>query len=215
MINNKDLHDTNITINSDSKITKEQVEQIKNNKKVLKFNYYDSKKRLLYSWKLNGNTIEDSNEFITSIDFVSDNLKKMIELSERDDGIPVNFKHSGMLPKGTKIKIYVGDEFDNGTLVNVYYFNSSDTKLDLIKENLKVTDQYIEFEIEHCSEYFISSSSNETDDEAIEDVDAESDNSEKEKTTFNLPLILIVAGVVLVLIIIIVIIVKAKSKKNE
>ena len=215
IINNKSLHDTNIIINSDSKITKEQVEQIKNNKKVLKFNYYDSRKKLLYSWKLNGNAIVDSSEFITSIDFVSDNLKKMYELSERDDGLPVNFKHSGPLPIGTKIKIHVGDKFDNGTVVNVYYYNSAEVKLDLFKENLKVVEEYIEFDIEHCSEYFITTSLNEDypSDEVVEEEAL--NNTENEKPTLSLPMIIIIVGVVAVLLIAIIILAKGKSKKSE
>lgn len=158
VLKNEKLQDADIIINADSKITKEQLNQIKDSKKTLRFNYYDDNKKLIYSWTINGKEIKDNKEFTTSITFATENVKEIYKLANYAYGLYVNFKHTGDLPKGTKIKLYVGDRFENESLVNVYYYNNAEKTLDFIKDNLKVTDGYIELDIEHCSEYFITMS---------------------------------------------------------
>ena len=59
VLKNKKLQDADIIINADSKITKEQLNQIKDSKKRLRFNYYDESKNLIYSWTINGKEIKD------------------------------------------------------------------------------------------------------------------------------------------------------------
>lgn len=158
VLKNEKLQDADIIINADSKITKEQLNQIKDSKKTLRFNYYDDNKKLIYSWTINGKEIKNVTEFVTTITNASEYTKEIYKLSNYADGIYVNFKHSGELPAGTKIKLYVGDRFENESIVNVYYYNNAEKTLDFIKDNLKVTDGYIELDIEHCSEYFVTMS---------------------------------------------------------
>ena len=50
ILNNNKITDINITIKSDTIITKEDLEKIKNSKKAVKFNYYNDDKSLAYSW---------------------------------------------------------------------------------------------------------------------------------------------------------------------
>lgn len=158
VLKNEKIQDADIIINADSKITKEQLGKIKTSFKTLRFNYFNEEKKLLYSWTINGKQIKDINEFVTTIDFKTENTKEIYKASNYADGLYINFKHSGDLPNGTKIKLYVGDKFENGNIVNVYQYNESEKKLDFIKDNLKVVDGYIEFEIKHCSEYFVTMS---------------------------------------------------------
>ena len=150
--------DADIIISTDSKISKEQITKIKESKKTIRLNYYNENKKLIYSWSVNGNEIKEAKEFTTSIIYSSENVKEIYKLSNYADGIYVNFKHNGDLPKGTKIKLYIGDKFEDGNIVKVYHYNTSKKTLDFIEEDLKVTGGYIEFEIEHCSEYFVTMS---------------------------------------------------------
>ena len=158
VLKNDKIQDADIIINADSKITKEQLGKIKTSSKTLRFNYFNEDKKLLYSWTINGKQIKDINEFTTTIDFASENLKEIYKVSNYADGLYINFKHNGDLPTGTKIKLYVGDKFENGNIVNVYRYNANEKKLDFVKDNLKVTDGYIEFDLEHCSDYFVTMS---------------------------------------------------------
>ncbi|MBE6153192.1 MAG: cadherin-like beta sandwich domain-containing protein [Firmicutes bacterium] len=158
VLKNNKLKDINIIINAESKITKEQIIEIKNSKKTISFNYYDENKKLIYSWLIDGAKIKDTKEIITTVTYTTENIKEIYKLSNYADGLYINFKHSGDLPNGTKIKLYVGDKFDNESIVNVYNYNNDKKTLDLVQDSLKVTDGYIQFGIEHCSEYFVTMS---------------------------------------------------------
>lgn len=76
-------------------------------------------------------------------------------MSNYADGKYIHFDQDGNIPKGIMVKLYVGDKLEDKDLVNVYYYNN-DKSLDLIKKCLKVDQGYIEFDIDHCSEYFVT-----------------------------------------------------------
>ena len=74
-----------------------------------------------------------------------------------------------------KVKTIVSSQdihLENESTVNIYHYNIDNKKLEFIKDNLKVTDGYIEFEIEHCSEYFVTMST--------------IGNVQKQETSYNL-----------------------------
>lgn len=154
LLNDENVNDINVNVKADSVISSEIIEKIKNSKKLVKLNYFDENKKMIYSWIIDGNSIEKTNEFSSSISYISEYVKEIAMLSNYAEGLHVNFKHSGDLPKGTKIKLFVGDKFEDDNSVNVYHY--SESTLNLIKSNLIVTGGYIEFDIEHCSEYFVT-----------------------------------------------------------
>jgi hypothetical protein len=156
ILNNKNITDADIIIDSDSIVTKEQIEKIKNSKKTIRLNYFDENKKLIYSWIINGEFIKETAELNTSISYTAENTKEIYELSNYADGLYVSFKHNGNLPKPIKVKIYVGNRFENRDIVKVYNFNNKEKSLELIKDNLKVAEGYIEFEVESYEELFIT-----------------------------------------------------------
>jgi len=201
VLKNEKLQDADIIINADSKITKEQLNQIKNSKKTIRFNFYDENKKLIYSWSVNGKEIKEGKDFTTSISFATENVKEIYKLSNYADGLYVNFKHTGDLPTGTKIKLYVGDKFENGSNVNVYHYNINDKKLEFVKDNLKVTDGYIEFEVEHCSEYFVTMST--------------IGNVVKQETSSSLSTIFAIIELIVIIGLVIFIFIKVKPIKKD
>ena len=60
------------------------------------------------------------------------------------------------MPENTKIKIYVGNKYEDGNKVNLYYYNSKQNKIEVVKKDIVVEGGYIEIEIDHCSEYLVS-----------------------------------------------------------
>ena len=147
-----------VIIKNDEKITKENLDLIKSSKKKVEFNYYDEDKKLIYSWELDGSKISDTKDINSNIVFSTENINKISELSNYADGLYLNFSHNGTLPSGIKVKIYVGDRFEDKIILNLYYYNKEKSSLDIISKNLEVKDGYIEFELEHCSEYFVTRS---------------------------------------------------------
>ena len=95
---------------------------------------------------------------LTSISYISEYVKEISKLSNYADGLHISFKHNGSLPEGVKVKLYVGDKFDDGSLLNTYSYNKNKKTLEFIQDNLKVTEGYIEFDSENSSEYFVTMS---------------------------------------------------------
>ena len=156
---------------------------------------------MIYSWTINGKEIKDNQEFTTSITFATENVKEIYKLSNYADGLYVNFKHTGDLPKGTKIKLYVGDKFENESIVNVYHYNNTEKTLDFIKDNLKVADGYIEFDVEHCSEYFVTMST--------------IDNVVKKDTSSNIFMIFTIIELIVIIGLVAFIFIKLKPLKKD
>jgi len=158
ILKNNNIKDADIIINNNSKISKENITQIKESKKIIRLNYYDENKKLLYSWTIDGTKIIDNKEFFTLIDFTADNIEEIYKLSNYADGIYIKFQHNGALPNGTKVKLYVGEKFSDESIVNLYHYNKDENLLESIKEGIIVKGGYIEFDLKHCSDYFITMS---------------------------------------------------------
>lgn len=163
VLSDEEITNPEIVIDKETNITGEMIEKIKNSGKNVIFKCYNENKEIIYSWIIDGSKVKDLDEFNTGLTFTTENAEKIGEASNYADGMYLNFEHSGNLPKGTKIRIYVGDKFEDGKHVNVYYYDNYNRKMDLIENGLIVTDGYIEFEINHCSVYFVTRSTiNET-----------------------------------------------------
>lgn len=198
VLNNAEVKDTDIIINADSKISKEDISKIKDSGKTIRLNYFDENKKLIYSWTIDGKNIKDTNELITTISYTTENIKEIYKLSNYADGLYINFSHNGNLPKGTKIKLYVGDKFENESIVNVYHYNTTERTLDFIEDNLKVKESYIEFDIEHCSEYFVTMSN----------------IMNNNKSEFNVFLIISIIELIIIIILIVLYFIKIKPNMN-
>ena len=147
-----------ITIKKDNNITVDNLNAVKESKQTVSFNYYNEDKKMVYSWVIDGALVKEPTEFNTNLNFVSEHKEEIGKLSNYADGLYLNFEHSGQLPEGTKIKVFVGDKFKDNENVNVYYHNKDNSSLDTIKKELVVTEGYIEFDIKHCSDYFVTRS---------------------------------------------------------
>ncbi len=147
-----------ISVDANSKISVEDLNKIKNSKKTVNFNYFDENKKMIYSWSIDGSKIKDVTEFAIEISFDTTNKGDIDKLSNYADGLYLSFKHNGNLPDGTKIKIFVGDKFKDGSTINIYYYNNDSKKLESIANDLVVKYGYVEFSIKHCSDYFVTMS---------------------------------------------------------
>ena len=158
VINDKDIEDIEILIDNDTTITKEYLKLIKESKRTVIFSYYNEDNKKMYSWIVNGKKIDKLLDINTSIGLNKNNVKIIKRVSNYADGIFINFKHNGSLPNGISIQIYVGDKFENRDDVNLYYYNEKNNILELKLESIKVQKEYIEFSINHCSDYFVTMS---------------------------------------------------------
>lgn len=96
-------------------------------------------------------------------DEVAKETKEAIEklLVDKNKGLVIDFAHSGKLPEGTKVTIYVGDKFKENESLSLYFYNTKTKKLELVSKDIKV-DEYkeVEFALDHCSSYVLTVNSN-------------------------------------------------------
>ena len=119
------------------------------------------------------------------------------------EGLYISLNHDGTIPKGTKIRLYVGNKYDNNDLVNVYYYDKDN--LEKIVSGLKVINGYIVFEVEKPSDYLITMSD-------IKSGEVEEPTSGK--ITYK-HILLIVIGILLLVFGIIFFIKKKKDKEKD
>ena len=204
ILNNNKITDINITIKSDTIITKEDLEKIKNSKKTVKFNYYNDDKSLAYSWIIDGSKIKTTSNLSTIITNDSDNKKDILKLSNYADGLFVVLKQND-LPLGTKLKLFVGNKYENNDFVNVYSYRNN--KLYLLKNKIKMDNGYVEFDLDNASEYFVTMST-------IPNTNITTKVENNEKISI-LPVIILTICLVIIGIIIIFIIKNKRKKKSN
>lgn len=68
----------------------------------------------------------------------------------------VTFDHHGKLPSNATVRVNVSDKFKDGEKLYLYYYNEETNQIEYIKHHLAVSDGYVEFNIDHCSNYFLT-----------------------------------------------------------
>ena len=206
LLNDTKINDINIIINSDTIISSKDIEKIKSSKKTVTFNYYNSDKKLMYSWTIEGSKLKNTSELSTTILYDSENKKDILRLSNYADGLYINFKEVNKLSGGIKVKIFVGNKYLDNEKVNVYLYKND--KLSSIANKLQVKNGYVEFEINDFSDYFITMST----------IPKLSDNevSNNKNTTINKTHLVIILVLTFIIAVVLVYILRKKVlKKNE
>ncbi|MBO5096333.1 MAG: hypothetical protein J6B98_05615 [Bacilli bacterium] len=124
----------------------------------------DYERNLTYSWQfektneknnsVKENLILDINLRL-SIDSDTDGAKTIEEEVDQKKLI-VSFDHHGKLPARATVRINVSDRFKDNEKLYLYYYNPEKDQIEFIEKDLKVTDGYVEFTIDHCSDYFLT-----------------------------------------------------------
>ncbi len=142
-------------IKADSVLTTNQIKSIKTSEKTVNLDYYDNNK-LIYSWIIDGKQIDDPDQFNTTVSLISKNEEKISKLANFAKGMNVVIKNENKFPKGTKLKLYIGYSYKNKDQLYIYYYNKSANKLELVKKDVEVENEYIEFYVEKGIDYFIT-----------------------------------------------------------
>ncbi len=192
-----------VIIKSDSIIKASDLEKIKNSGKIINFNYFNSDKSLSYSWIVDGSKLKNVNDLDTSIVFNSDNKKDMLRLSNYADGLFIGLKQSNNIPTGIKIKLFVGDKYEDHDMLNIYGYLKNTDKLELVKSKVEVKNGFIEFELSDASDYLITMSN-------IPNL-KDSIKSESKNSLFSIFLIVII----LLLLIIGIMFILLKKRRNK
>ena len=140
------------------KMDKNIFDSMKEHKKDISIGVKDKEgKRVEYSWTFSDKTLTNTNmEIDIEITFGDGKKAEIKEQIGKDDIFCIYFSHHGELPGPATIKNYVGDKYQNGDKLYLYYFDELVKKvLRIGTEPLEVKNGYIEYTITHCSTYFV------------------------------------------------------------
>lgn len=144
------------------------IEKTKITKRETKDYYYyeieDYERDLTYSWQFEKDkskniSVEDSlritEDLRLSLDGTGVGASEIKEKVNQKKLI-ISFDYHGALPLKTTVKINVSDRFKNGEHLYLYYYNPENDTIEYITRDVEVKNGYVEFQIEHCSDYFLT-----------------------------------------------------------
>ncbi len=124
----------------------------------------DYERQLEYSWQFLKDkdkkvNIEDSlyidDDLRLSLNRTSEDVTK-IEDKVSQKKLIVSFDYHGTLPLKTTVTLNVQGKFKNGDELYLYYYNPENDTIEYISKNVEVKNGQVSFEIEHCSDYFLT-----------------------------------------------------------
>lgn len=149
------VEDKVVEVTSNNLVSKDLLNEIKTNGNKVT---YETKKdgKLNYAWTFDGAKMT-TNELDVNLELIVNaedevGISKLIPKTQEKPLI-LDFKHSGVLPVGTKVKVNVADTYKDGDKLTLYYYNETTKKLEEKVTNIEVKDGFVEFSLEHCSTY--------------------------------------------------------------
>lgn len=154
LLNNSDNDSFEIFIDSSTILDADTINNIKNSKKVVSFNYMEEDV-MRYSWIIDGTKITDIGDFNTKVNFSTDYLNDIIKASNYSEGLYVNVENVAYVPNDTILKLYVGNKYSSSDKLNIYSYNK-DLGFKLNDEQLDISDGYVEIKLDDNNDYFIT-----------------------------------------------------------
>ena len=204
----KKINNADIIISGDTTVSSSDITKMKDSGMTFNLIYSNESKRLISGWVIDGSKIKKQNNFNTAVSFDSEYREEILKLSNYSNGLIVS-THTH--PDGARLRLYVGNKFENGNLVNVYSYSSNELKM--ISEEIEVRNGIVELDTTDSNTYFLTLSSVASAKTKPNEV-AEVDSQEEDN---NGPLIAIIVGalaVILLSVIVIFIIIARKKKKQ-
>jgi len=124
----------------------------------------DYERNLSYSWQFmkekgKNISVEDSlyitEDLRLSIDASTSGANRITDKVDQKKLI-ISFDYHGALPLKTTVRINVANKFKNGEHLYLYYYNPDSDNIEYIMHDVVVKNGFVEFQIEHCSDYFLT-----------------------------------------------------------
>lgn len=154
LLDNSDNDNLEIFIDSSTILEADKINNIKNSKKVVSFNYMEEDV-MRYSWIIDGTKITDIGDFNTKVNFSTDYLNDIIKASNYSEGLYANVENITYVPDNTILKLYVGNKYSSSDKLNIYSYNK-DLGFKLNNEQLDISDGYVEIKLDDNNDYFIT-----------------------------------------------------------
>ena len=150
-----------VTKNVAPKMTEDLFEKAKENNKDISIAVTNENNQLMYAWTFEAKDI-DLNKVTQPLDLsISFDTPKKAEIEKvtgHNNGVYVAIDgYAGELPAPAKVKTYVGDQYENGKEIYLYYYNEVTKAVEYEGSGpLKVEGGYVTYPLTHCSIYFLS-----------------------------------------------------------
>lgn len=154
-----------LLVNSEVVINNTDVEIYKSeSSNYISYIVEDYERNLTYSWQFlktdeNNNPVKENLildiNLRLNVDETSDGANSINEMVDQKKLI-VSFDHHGALPTKATVRINVSDKFKDNEKLYLYYYDPEQEQIEFIQKDLKVNDGYVEFSIDHCSDYFLT-----------------------------------------------------------
>ncbi len=143
---------------SKTKITKTE------SKDYYTYKIEDYERGLTYSWQFEKDS--DKNISVEDSLYIDEDLRlsfdatttgaERIEDKVSQKKLIISFDYHGTLPLKTTVTINVSKEFKDGDALYLYYYNPDNDTIEYITKDVIVKNGQVSFEIEHCSDYFLT-----------------------------------------------------------
>lgn len=150
----------NKSLSYESNIVNNDEVRIKKIEKSDKITYVvdDQERDLIYTWSFDKDIDESLNiseDLRLQIDQMTGDASKIEEVVKNKKVI-ISFDYHGILPDDAVVRLKVNNKFKDGENLYLYYYNPEKDQIEFIDNYLTVRDGYVEFSIEHCSDYFLT-----------------------------------------------------------
>lgn len=176
---------------------------LKTTNKTLIYEVLNENRGLNYSVTIIGTELTNIDTFDFNITFDSENKEAIDLLSNAKKTVYIDLKENTNLQGKIKMKVYVGDKFDATNTLTLYYYDKTNNKLELITKDLKVTNSYVEIDIDKFAEYILIDESQ---------IKKSSTNNSSANLSGSEAILLGIIPVIVIIIIVVVIILKKKKR---
>lgn len=124
----------------------------------LRFIINNSENKELYRWDFKLEKLKNTN-ISTKLDIEINNSlykEEILKITKINTITNLTFKHEGLLPGQSTITINLANIYKDGDIVHLYYYDKDNKTFKLIKENISIINGNVTFDINHCSEYFLT-----------------------------------------------------------
>ena len=143
-----------IKIEDGDVLDKREIEKIHNSGKTINLVKYDDANNISYQLVIDGNKLLETDDMRIDIDTTFSNKEEFDKVIGYREGKYVEYTSN--LPKGSKLRLNVSDQYDDGDLVNIYTY---DKDVKIIKKSVKVEQGIVEIELSDAKKYFVTKAS--------------------------------------------------------
>jgi hypothetical protein len=143
---------------ADGIISEDIMSALKASGKRLLIRGYDEFGKMIYEWSIDGSKIATPASINTMLFYTLTMDPSIEQLTNYAKGIFLDFEKNDVLPEGTIVKLNVASMYQDGSKVHLYYYNTTNNKMELMSENLEVIEGHVSITLFHTSEYFVTQS---------------------------------------------------------